>query len=208
MQLMDQDIQPPVTNPQTWDALLTDCASRVAWVRDGLHVRGVTDGDTLVGIEKVCTAALLTQLWRDVRVDVMEHGRLYLPADIASKHGLDLALMRKALSLDTDRGCEGDARDGSCNCANMPNSAMRIVLPTFRVVMRDLVQRTEALYDEGWQGSDGILDDERRALRGVELESRATLHMIARRGYDTLTRRHQLGAIRRLILEMRLKMRV
>jgi phytoene/squalene synthetase len=206
MQLMDQDIQMPAGNPETWEALLADCARGVSQVRDGLHGGVAADADTLVAFEKVCTAALLTRLWQDVRVDVMEQGRLFIPADVAAEHGLDLVLMRKALSLDTERGCEGDARDGSCNCAIMPNSAMRIVLPAFRVVMRDLVRRTKVLWDDGLRGLDGLPDEQRRVHRVVEREGRATLRMIARREYDTLTRRPALGGVSRAWLRLRLRL--
>ncbi len=208
MRLLDQDIQPPKSDPETWESLVTDCALCAGKVRGRLHGCGVTDPVTLAAIERVYTAALLAQLWRDVRVDVMEHGRLYLPADVAAACGLDLDLMRKALSLDTERGCEGNARDGSCNCAIMPNSAMRIVLPAYRMVLHELVRRTALLFEEGWLGSEGIPDEERRVLRKLAMEGRATLRLMARRDYDTLTRRHQLGAMNRMLLAMRLKMRV
>lgn len=208
MRLLSHDIQPPATDPERWELLVADCTCRAGKVRKALHAEKEADCDGHNAIANLFAAALLTQLWRDVRVDVMEHGQLFIPIDVAAEHGLDLALMRKALSLDTDRGCEGDARDSSCHCANMPNTAMRIVLPAYRAAMRDLVQRTETLWDDGPHGLAELPHDERRALRGVELECRATLRMIARRGYDTLTRRPSLGAVSRAWLRLHQLMRV
>lgn len=208
MRLLDQDIQPPKSDPETWESLVADCALCTSKVREKLHGSGVTDTATLEAIERVYTAALLAQLWRDVRVDVMAHGRLYVPVDLTAACGLDLALMRKALNLDTERGSRGDARDGSCNCAIMPNSAMRVVLPAYRIVMHELVRRTELLFEAGWQGSQGIPDDERRVLRNLAMEGRVTLRLITRRDYDTLTRRHQLGAVSRALLGVRQRIRI
>lgn len=208
MQLHGHHIEAPAENPPTWEGIVVDCVQRVTEVRKALYKQVKIDDEAGKAVDQVLASAMLSYIWRDVRVDVMEHGLMFIPGDIADKHGLDLAMMRKALSLDTDRGCEGDAQDGSCHCANMPNSAMNIVLPAYRETMHDLVKRTQALLLDGGQGSKGLAVVERRELRRLALESTATLRMIARRDYDTLTRRPMLGTLSRGLIELRMRLRI
>lgn len=197
MRLLGRDIPMPTPNPATWGALLDDCAASVALIVDGIRDDGVNDPHALKACESTLVAALLTNLWRDVRVDVMANGRVYIPEGLAREHGLDLSLMRKSLTLDADRGCEGDARDGSCNCANSPNTGLRVVLPAYRETMHELVRRTRALWDEGDPPSRRIPEPLRRPMRVMRHESLAVLRKIAAKRYDTLTRRPTLGALDR-----------
>lgn len=203
MRLLGQEVQMPAPDPGTWAALLRDCVHRVTPIVDALPGVGVHDPDTLKAYESALAAALLTNLWRDVRVDVMAHNRLYIPDDVAREHGLDLSRMRKSLMLDADRGCEGDARDGSCDCANSPNTGLRVVLPAYRQMMRELVRRTRALWVDGNPGPDGLPQPLRQPMRSLRQEGLATLRKIAAKRYDTLTRRPTLGALDRAWLTVR-----
>lgn len=208
MLLLGRDIPMPGTCPQTWEALLDDCAKSVARVADAIRNAGVSDPDTLKACRRELVAALLTNLWRDVRVDVMTDGRLYIPEDLARKHGLDLSLMRKSLLLDADRGCQGDARDGSCNCANSPNTGLRVVLPAYRETMHELVGRTKALWDAGDPEPDRLPEPLRQSLSTLRRESLAILRKIEAKRYDTLTRRHTLGRLERMWLGVRVHLPV
>lgn len=203
MRLLGRDIPAPQPDPSGWAGLVDDCARCVAAVVNVLRDAGVAEPDTLKACESALVAALLTDLWRDVRTDVMAHDRLYIPADLAREQGLDLALMRKALRLDTDRGCAGDARDGSCNCANIPNTGLRVVLPAYRRTMRGLIERTGAVWDAGGVASGRLPEPFREQMRVMRQEVAAMLWKIAARRYDTLTRRPVIGPIDRAWLRVR-----
>ncbi len=205
LQLLGIDIQPPPPDPDTWDRLVADCMHCVHPVRQMFQERGGVEVQTLDLIHKACAAALLANLLRDVRVDMIEHNRLYLPADVATKHRLDIPLMRKALSLDTDRGCNGDQRDGSCDCALIPRAGMLALRKPYAAAMRDLVARTQALFQESHSPWQGLSPDINRQLHRMILEGQATLSLIARHKYDTLTRRPNLSGISRACIEIRLR---
>ncbi|MEZ6192960.1 MAG: squalene/phytoene synthase family protein [Phycisphaerales bacterium] len=193
----------PAPDPGTWGALLEGCAASVAPAVEELCDGGVSDPDTLKACGSALVAALLTNLWRDVRVDVMANGRVYIPRDLARKHGLDLSLMRKSLMLDTDRGCEGDARDGSCNCANSPNTGLRVVLPAYRETMHELVHRTRMFWDEANPKPDLLPETLRQPMKRMRDEALALMRKIESKRYDTLTRRPTLGALDRAWMGIR-----
>lgn len=195
MRLGEWDIPAPASDPATWDTLLRDVIGCATPIREALAEAGVTDAQVLQRCESLIAGAVLARCWRDVRPAVMRDDRLYIPVDIARRHGLDLALMRKALKLDNDRGCDGDARDGSCDCANSPNTGMRVVLPALRETIRELVMRTEGLLHQDVTLPDGL---HKRLLR-MRAEALADLRLIRRRRYDTLTRRPKSNAIDRLL---------
>ncbi len=203
MLLLGRDIPMPAPGPRTWGALLDDCGAAVAGVVDELRRMGVSDPGTLKACGLSLVAGLLTNLWRDVRVDVMADGRLYIPQDLARQHGLDLSLMRKSLMLDADRGCAGDARDALCDCSNSPNTGLRVVMPAYRGTMRDMVERTKALRDQGNPPAEQLPEPLRRPMRALRQETLAILRKIEAKRYDTLTRRPTLGALDRMWLGVR-----
>ncbi len=207
MKLLDQDIPMPKCSPKTWEELRASCVRCVGSVS-----RQLVDGEHggppwLYDLsERVCAGALLTSHWLTVRSDLM-HGRgILIPEDIARRHGLDLALMQKAIELDTERGEDGRARDAHCNCAVIPNTAMKVVLPPYREVMHGLVVRTSKLLN-GWQDARDLISDEQASeMRSLAAEARATLSLIKRSRYDTLTRRPEMGAISRGMMAIRCRL--
>ena len=206
MKLFGLDIQCPPSSPKSWDQLVAECVSCVQPVRAMIQDRGVSDTKTLDQIQHALASVMLVNLLRDVRVELIQHDRLYLPADLASKHGLDLGMLRKALALDADRGCDGDKRDASCDCALIPRGDMLALRDPFRATMRDLVNRTEGLLPVGRHDYWRALPlDMKRSLHSLVLEARSTLRMIVRHEYDTLTRRRTLGVLPRAWNRVRLK---
>jgi phytoene/squalene synthetase len=195
IRLLEIEIEAPEGSPQTWDGLLADCSRCVGPLKQTLCVSGTA-----------CEAALLAMLWRDVRVDVIREGRVYLPGDLAAKHGLDLPLMCKALKLDTERGIDGDQRNSQCNCANGPGGGLLAVLPAYRKVMRDLVVLTGRMLAQDDGLPHGLPAEHREGYKRIVYESRATLRMIARNGYDTLTRRPSLGVASKAWIGLRLRL--
>lgn len=194
VQQLGIDIQSPPGSPKSWEQLAADVMVCVEPVREKVKQGGVSDLRELGRIQTACSAALLAALLRDIRVDVIEHGRLYIPADLAGKHGLDLAMMRKALMLDVDRGCDGDLRDGSCDCALIPRGDMLALRQPFRATMRGLVGRTHEMFAESPSVGDALPPALSQPLRRLIDEGQFTLRLIARHDYDTLTRRPRAGA--------------
>ncbi len=206
MQLLEVNVDAPTAGPGTWAQLLADCIRCVAPQREHLHQAGVTDPKALELSDKACAAAMLANLWRDVRVDVIENGLIYLPGDVAARHGLDLPLMRKAVSLDTDRGCDGRTHTGSCDCASMPQAGLRAVIKPFCAAMRELVGQTHGLNRTGRDILSKASPGLRCSYRQMTLQTDAVLRSIAGQGYDTLTVRPQLGGATRAILAGRLRL--
>lgn len=189
MRLGEWDIPEPASDPADSDAMQDEVIGLMSPIGEALVGAGMADPVVLRRYEALGAGAMLARLWRDVRRDVMQRGRVYIPQDIARQNGLDLALMRKALKLDADRGCDGDARDGSCDCANSPNTGMRVVLPVFRETMHGLVVWADALLNMRDVKPAAIPDDLRKALHRIRVQGNTDLRLIRRRRYDTLTRR-------------------
>jgi hydroxysqualene synthase len=55
-----------------------------------LHLYGVTDAQSLQESDCICTALQLINFWQDLSVDI-PRGRIYLPADAWTAHGVDEA---------------------------------------------------------------------------------------------------------------------
>ena len=55
-----------------------------------LHLYGVTDAESLVQSDCICTALQLINFWQDLGQDIAR-GRIYLPADSWAGHGVDEA---------------------------------------------------------------------------------------------------------------------
>ena len=61
-----------------------------------LHLYGITDAESLVQSDCICTALQLINFWQDLGEDI-GRGRIYLPADSWAAHGVDEAQL---LALD------------------------------------------------------------------------------------------------------------
>ena len=116
----------------------------------------------------VCSALQLTNFWQDVRRDLVERDRVYLPV---ADTGLDAATLRAWMDLGSD-------------------SAIRA---RYAAALAPLVVRTRAMFDEGGR-LPGLLDDRigpvvRLFIAGGE----AVLTKIERGGCATLWHRPRLG---------------
>jgi len=65
-----------------------------------LHLYGVTDAQSLVQSDCICSALQLINFWQDLSVDI-PRGRIYLPADAWQRHGVTEAHL---LALDASPG--------------------------------------------------------------------------------------------------------
>ncbi len=81
--------------------LLDHCAHRARPVgRMALRLHGACDAQRVAEMDATCTGLQLTSFWQHVRRDALDRGRVYLPADVAARHGLDLEVMVGQMKLE------------------------------------------------------------------------------------------------------------
>ena len=118
--------------------------------------------------DRTCTALQLANFWQDVRRDLLERERIYLPAESMDRFGVTESSLRQQIQ---ERRCDQPMR---------------------RLIEFE-VDRTAGLFDEG----DALLPMLDRSVRGqISLfgaGGRAVLHAIRRQNYDTLSRRPSLS---------------
>lgn len=175
-----------VTRYDTYAQVLDYCTRSADPVgRLVLMMYGYRDAERFGHADATCTALQLTNFWQDVRRDVLERDRVYVPRDIASDHGLDVDAMAEAIR-----------RHEACGGADA--GALDAVRPAFVATQRDIVARTWRLFDRGHVLWPTIADGRLRAC--VKLFSRggeAVLTRIEKQGFDTLERRPKLGKLER-----------
>ena len=115
-------------------------------------------------------AMQLTNVLRDVGED-LRRGRCYLPADARARHGVELDQLRRGL-----------------------------VTPGYVALLEELLERTHALYREGWRGIPKLHGAARGAVGVAALNYEAILRKLRQNGYDNLTRRAHLQPLERLAL--------
>jgi phytoene/squalene synthetase len=134
-----------------------------------LYLSGYRDAERQRLSDATCTALQLANFWQDVRRDLTDRDRVYLPAEDLRRFGVSEDDLRAGIHA--GRGGEAYAR-----------------------LIEFEVERTERMFDEG----DALLPMLDRAVRGqVALYGkggRLVLDAIRAQGYDTLARR---PAIRR-----------
>jgi squalene synthase HpnC len=118
-----------------------------------------------------CTALQLANFWQDVRRDLRDLGRVYVPRDSMELHGVTEDHLRR------DRASDN-----------------------FKRLIRAEVDRTEAMFAEG-DALLPLLDGSvRRQVALFGAGGRAVLQAIRRQGYDTLSRRPVLSAGQKALL--------
>jgi len=129
-----------------------------------LYTCGYRDESRQLLSDKTCTALQLTNLWQDVRRDLLELDRIYLPAELMRQFGVSEAQLRS-----------GSADGG------------------FRALLHSLVDRTEELFEQG-ESLLPMLDRTIRShIALFTTGGRAILRAIRRQDYDTLSRRPSLS---------------
>lgn len=190
-----------VTRYDTWEQLLDYCTRSANPVgRLVLYVAGYRDAHRQQLSDATCTALQLANFWQDVRRDILERGRVYIPEQIARQHGLDVALMVKAVQADA---CKREQSASGCDCAMIPSAGMRAILPAYRNAVADLTQRTWLMFEQGRGLWPTVSSDVRLDIKLFTLGGEAVLKMIRRQNYDTLTSRPSLSKTAKLALMMR-----
>ena len=129
-----------------------------------LYMCGYRDAPRQKLSDRTCTALQLANFWQDVRRDILDRNRIYIPADSMRRFGVSEAQIR------------------DCRCDDR-----------FRELMRFEVDRTEAMFEEGEALLPMLDASVRRHVTLFGKGGRAVLRAIHRQNYDTLTRRPALS---------------
>jgi squalene synthase HpnC len=114
--------------------------------------------------DRTCTALQLANFWQDVRRDILDRDRIYLPQDSMQRFGVT----------------EEQIRDGRCD-------------DNYRRLIRFEVDRTAKLFDEGDDLLPLLEGYVRQQVGLFSQGGRAVLDAIRRQDYDTLSRRPKLS---------------
>lgn len=133
-----------------------------------LYMCGYRDEDRQRLSDKTCTALQLANFWQDVRRDIVERNRIYIPRDSMQLFGVSEG---QVMSFQFD--------------------------DRFRRLMEFEVDRTQAMFDEGRGLLPMLAPVYRRQIGLFGSGGEAILKAIRRRNYDTLSRRPRLSAIQK-----------
>ncbi len=175
---MEQDLT--VTRYATWDALLEYCELAAGTVGAMMAaILGTRDASALVEAAALGRAMQLTNVMRDVREDLVEHGRVYLPEEGLAARGLSVG----SLAAWAAAGRLDDGRDAEA----------------FRDLMREAARRARALYDEADRGIPRITSAPGRAcVRLMRATYAEILSVLEARGWDAFQGRASTRTARKL----------
>ncbi len=160
---------------ETFDQVLAYCRRSADPVgRLVLYVTGYRDSQRQMLSDKTCSALQLANFWQDVRGDILQRDRVYLPRDSMRRFGVSVEQLRA----------------GRCD-------------ENYRRLLRFEVERAAAMFEEGRQLLPLIRPSLRIPIRLFGDGGMAVLAAIRRRNYDTLTSRPTLGRLRKLSLMAR-----
>ncbi len=166
---------------QNWEQVLDYCRRSADPVgRLVLYLFHYRDEQRQQISDATCTALQLTNFWQDVRRDILERDRIYLPADALAERHLthdDLAAHARGEKLLSEQQMDD-----------------------YRQVVRDMVERTWPLFKQGralWPRIDRSM---RLPVQLFTLGGETVLKKIARDGYDTLNRRPALSKLTKVCL--------
>lgn len=170
----------------TWDQLVDYCTrsanpvGRLVLMLAGYfpEYQKPTDPDRFAMSDAICTALQLTNFWQDVRRDLIERDRIYLPE---TETGVSPAMLRDWLN----RGDE---------------PAVRIA---YIRALRPLVDRTEELFIQG-EALPSTLNPAIRPVVGLfSAGGQSVLNSVRRTGCTTLWQRPKLSKLTKLSLVAR-----
>jgi squalene synthase HpnC len=149
-----------VARYQTYEQLFDYCRYSANPVgRLVLRLCGYSDAARVQLSDATCTALQLANFWQDVTVD-FEKDRVYIPLEALNRHG-----------------------------STVEEIAARRPTPAFRAAMREVVDRAQALFEEGLPLSRMV---DRRLALDLDLFSRGGMRVLAKireRDYDVLSAR-------------------
>ncbi len=129
-----------------------------------LYTCGYRDAERHIFSDKTCTALQLANFWQDVRRDILDRDRIYLPRESMDRFGVS----------------EEQIYDGRCD-------------ENYCRLIQFEVERTEALFKAGDGLLPMLRPAVRRQIALFAKGGRAVVRAIRSQGYDTLTRRPVLS---------------
>jgi squalene synthase HpnC len=129
-----------------------------------LYMCGYGDEERQRLSDKTCTALQLINFWQDVRRDILERDRVYLPAEDMRRFGVTVEQLREGT-----------------------------VTPGYRDLLRFEVERTEAMFDEGAKLLPLLKPMYRKQIALFGKGGRAICAAVRRQKFDTLTNRPRLS---------------
>lgn len=193
-----------VTRFSTWDQVIDYCTRSADPVgRLVLYLCGYRDEERQRLSDATCTALQLANFWQDVRRDILERDRVYIPSDVASKHGLDIDTMVKAVQIDARAAQEKEGRATCAACNAVPSIGIHALLPAYRETIHELVDRTQPLFDKGKALWPMLAPDVRTDIELFTRGGEAILRMIRGQNYNTLGHRPSLSKGAKIALMMR-----
>jgi squalene synthase HpnC len=150
---------------QTFEQVLDYCRRSADPVgRLVLYLCGYRDEGRQHLADKICTGLQLVNFWQDVRRDIVERDRIYLPAESMERFGVS----------------EAQIREGHCD-------------QNYQRLIQFEVDRAERFFDEGAALLPLLDASVRPQISLFSKGGRAIIAAIRRQGYDTLSRRPRLN---------------
>lgn len=191
-----------VSRYQTWDQVIDYCTRSADPVgRLVLYLCGYRDEERQRLSDATCTALQLANFWQDVRRDVLERDRVYIPGEVASKHHLDIETMVAAINHDA--AIKAEQANSCSTCNNLPNATITAQLSAYRATVKELCDRTWPLFEKGHALWPMVAKDVRLDIQLFSLGGEATLKMIRNQNYNTLERRPSVSKAAKMLLMMR-----
>lgn len=135
------------------------------------------DADAFARSDAICSALQLVNHWQDVRRDLLERNRLYIPAEAFA----GVPDFEARLRATAERGWAPD----------------RDFLQAYRTVLRGLCDHAEALFDRGEPLLDALKPSSRPVVWLFAAGGRAVLDQVRAWDYETCIRRPRLGGLRK-----------
>lgn len=169
---------------RTWPQVLDYCTRSADPVgRLVLYLCNYRDARRQQLSDRTCTALQLVNFWQDVRRDILERDRIYVPAEPLTRHGL--------------------SHDDLVEHAH----GRRLLTPeqhhAYKAVIRELIDRTAPRFAEGRQLWPLVNRRVRVPIQLFTLGGEAVMHRIRRIDYDTLNTRPRLTRATKFMLMAR-----
>ena len=197
--LIDAFIQDQtVTRYKSWDQVTDYCTRSADPVgRMVLYLCGYRDKKRQHLSDCTCTALQLTNFWQDVKHDALQRDRVYIPQDVAGRHGLDMSLMVQAIRIEA-------AKPKHCaTCTTETSPGIRAILAPYRATVKELIDKTRPFFAKGSELWPLVASDVRLDIKLFSMGGQSLLRNIERLNYDTLQVRPVLGRSAKLMLMFR-----
>ena len=170
----------------TWEQLLGYCRLSANPVgRLVLMICGEQrTADSFALSDATCTALQLTNHWQDVKRDLLERNRIYVPRDVIASHVADAAEFECRLVASAKQG-HGVDRD---------------ILRQFRVILKTCVERTWPLFETGGQLLQHVDDRTAPIIWLLAAGGQRVLRQIEMWNFETALHRPKLSKPRKAAL--------